>query len=321
MLNPIDPTWWQAGSQLNWWDCTLGSKPGWLPDTKQAHHRIKQRLHLVLQALALIHEYRTIETSQLHELNPKLPRQAKASLYRDMAALQLIDVGYPISVNARTAASPYRAPWMAVRLPIHARIESQLEQLEVNPVQMIALGPGPLRGARQYDRHNLICVDLAIQARQQGWLTYGELYGRFSLITSDPLMGSGGPDLILKGEHTIISIELTASANMGLEAKIKRWQQQLSHPACKTMHVCWLDASNNHLLTKLEALTVNQPHMHVTTVTAWKQTMTCTDNFQPQPGTPQPPRHWMRTNLNNIAQAFGFPNSNTWHIPASLNGI
>ncbi len=42
MFDPSDDKYWAMGSQLNWWDSTLGYRPAWLTDPTQA----RQTLHV-----------------------------------------------------------------------------------------------------------------------------------------------------------------------------------------------------------------------------------------------------------------------------------
>ena len=165
-----------------------------------------------------------------------------------------------------------------------------MRRLGFTPVDIASLGPGPLRGARQYDRHNLICVSLALTARKAGWRTWGEAYGRFSLMTGDPLMGSGGPDLMLQGETGWCAVELTASAGQTLEEKFRRWDRVLAHPGCPPMDVLWLDASRDHtLLDPLKGLASARPRQHAGSAAVWRDTLACDDGFHKPAGTPPPP--------------------------------
>lgn len=127
------------------------------------------------------------------------------------------------------------------------------EALDLTPPELATLAPcrGPgsldwrpnLRGQRQYDRHNLICADLAVARAAEGWRTLGEAWGRFDLICHDPLMGAGGPDLELIGENETVCIELTASMGQSLSAKFNRWARVLRHPGTERVHVVWLAAA------------------------------------------------------------------------------
>lgn len=314
MFDPLDDAWWTAGSSLNWWEPGIGVRPPWLPDAEAASARLRRRLPTVVAALSLAHQYRTCTTGQLNALDPSLPASAAASLWLDMAGCSLIDLGYPMALNGRNAGTPRTAPWMAVRLPTHGRIEKRLEALGCTPVQVASIGPGPLRGARQYDRHNLVCSQLAVEAGRTGWRTAGELYGRFSLMTGDAAMGNGGPDLILFGEGRTLCVELTASANLGLKDKFERWDRVLAHPGSDRLEVWWLDATrgpDDPLLSTLAHLCADRPRQHAAPAAGWVDSL-------PGPGTPSRPSDWVRATFDRIAVAFGFPASAGWRIPEAL---
>lgn len=321
MFDPSDDKYWAMGSQLNWWDSTLGYRPAWLTDPTQARQRLQRRLPLVLRALALIHEHRTVETSQLHALDPQLPANPRALIYMDMASMGLVDVGYPLSITGRASSTPGYTPFTAWRLPIHTTIEPVLDQLGCTPMQTAAIGPGPLRGARQYDRHNLMCATLSITARQHGWRTVGELYGRFSLLTGDPLAGHGGPDVTLIGEHLRVCVELTASANFSLTGKFARWDRMLAYEACADTHVVWVNAARtDSLLTQLEGLCRERARHHAADWRVWRDRLETVDGFTPSPGAPRrADGGWAAGELARMVSAFGLDGLDGWRIPAMLD--
>ncbi|RSX49866.1 hypothetical protein [Bifidobacterium castoris] len=321
VFDPMDDRWWVMGPILNWWDSTLGSSPAWLADEGRAGRLLADRLPLTLRALALIHAHRTCETGQLHRLDARIPGRPHAMFWRSMAALRLIDAGFPMDPDGRARVTPSTAPWMAVRLPVHDRIETRLARLGANPVQIAAVGPGNLRGVRQYDRHNLICTDLSIRARRAGWRTAGEAYGRFDMLTRDPAMGSGGPDLILIGQDARVCVELTASANMGLERKVRRWDRALAHDTCRDTHVVWVNASRTDgILNAVSALCEGRPRQHAAELRAWAETLTAVDGWHPEPGSPPRARHdWARAGLEAMAAGFGFPDLDGWRLPSGFD--
>lgn len=323
MFDPMSEKWWTAGAFLNWWDSTAPIRPDWMPDSEAALERLKTRRPLVLHALGLIRSYRTCETSQLHALDEKLPARPDAALYADMAGAGLIDVGFPIPVNGRPWTTPRRAPFMAVRLPVHADARRIVRELGFTPVQAAALGTGVLRGARQYARHNLICTGLAVTARRYGWMTCGEAWGRFDLICRDPLMGGGGPDLQLVGERMRVCVELTASGHMELDGKMRRWDRALAHDACADTHVVWLDAARDStLLWQLERLTDTRPRMHAASAADWLDGhWECSDGFTPEPGGPVEPDDWMRPVMADIGAHLGLPMAGDYRLPERLRGV
>lgn len=329
VFNPFDNTWWKAGTQLNWWehDPTL-PQPAWVPDPIWACDWLTQprRRQLTLTTLAVIHSQRTIETQQLHRFAPYSPQNANSMLYRAMYAANLIDLGYPLSTpTGRVSTNPDSAPWMAVRLPRRTDITSMLTRLGYTPIEILSLGPTPLRGRRQYDRHNLITNETAISARQHGWLVYGEAWGRFDMLTHDPLISKpgGGPDCQLVGETMTVCVETTASMNNGFQQdKIHQWERILHHPNSSRLHVVWLDADRDHMLVKqLEYLTGSEPRQHAATVEEFNTTFTTRDGWTAQPGHPQQPTDWMQPVLQDVAARLMTGGDSTgWRLPPRLRG-
>ena len=320
-FDPMDDRWWTAGSSLNWWDSTSPVRPAWVPGHDESVAALRRDLKLVLATLRQVHQYRTVDTGSLAMLDPGLPANPASLLYARMVGAGILELGLPIPTGGKAVGNPKYSPFAALRLPAHRRLETPLLRLGFTPVDIASLGPGPLRGARQYDRHNLICVSLALTARRAGWRTWGEAYGRFSLMTGDPLMGSGGPDLMLQGETGWCAVELTASAGQTLEEKFRRWDRVLAHPGCPPMDVLWLDASRDHtLLDPLKGLAAARPRQHAGSAAAWRDTLACDDGFRMDLGTPPPPPDWMRSNVERLAALVGFPDASGWRIPPRING-
>lgn len=241
--------------------------------------------------------------------------------------------GFPIAVDGKQAASPLSADWMAVRLPPHEDIMPRLaEALDLTPPELATLAPcrGPgsldwrpnLRGQRQYDRHNLICADLAVARAAEGWRTLGEAWGRFDLICHDPLMGAGGPDLELIGENETVCIELTASMGQSLSAKFNRWARVLRHPGTERVHVVWLAAARTveGIPERLAALSAERPRQHWAVAEDWRDSPVCPDGFAPKPGTPPEPYDWMRADMDRVGDAVGLPSAGSWKRPRVLMG-
>lgn len=323
MFDPMDERWWASGAHLNWRDSTSPVRPRWMPGRDRALEALKTRAPAVLRALGLARSYRTCETGQLHMLDPTLPARPDAGLWAAMAGAGLVDLGFPVPVDGRAWTGPRSTPFMAVRLPIHADIRPLLRPLGFTPVQTAALGTGALRGARQYDRHNLICTQLAVLGRPRGWMTCGEAWGRFDLICRDPLMGRGGPDLQLVGSDMRVCVEMTASGHMELDGKMRRWDRALEHDSCMDTHVVWLDAARDSpLLGQLERLCADRPRMHAATARDWLDgDWTCADGFGPAPGDPVEPDDWMRPVMADIGARVGLPAAGSWRLPERLRGV
>lgn len=322
-FDPFDPTWWQAGTSLNWWDCRLAAPPAWLPDPTTARAWLDSHRGPALRMLGLTHSHRTLTTRQAHALDPGLPAGPRALAWLSLASLRLVDLGFPVRIDLGGGYSPRTAMFMAVRLPAHADIAPDLADLGFTPVETASLGPGPLRGMRQYDRHNLICASLAIHAREVGWLTCGEAWGRFDLLAHDPLMGHGGPDLqLVDGSGQVVCVELTASANQSLEAKFRRWDRMLAHPGCQDTHVCWLDASPGMVLeTTLRRLCAGRPRQHAGRARDWMTAIRCDDGWAPVPQGRPDPSGWMRMDMDRLGERLGLPGAGSWRLPPRLEGL
>lgn len=331
-FDSFDDWWWLAGSSLNWISAAIGIRPAWMP-CDGAMERLRRRRTATISAVRLLAGYRTLETRQAHALDPSLPASPKSAFWLDMLGAGLCEPGFPIAVDGRQAATPHSADWMAVRLPPHEDIMPRLSRaLALTPPELATLAPcrGPgsldwrpnLRGQRQYDRHNLICADLAVARAAEGWRTLGEAWGRFDLICHDPLMGAGGPDLELIGENETVCIELTASMGQSLSAKFNRWARVLRHPGTERVHVVWLAAARTvgGIPERLAALSAERPRQHWAVAEDWRDSPVCPDGFAPKPGTPPEPYDWMRADMDRVGEAVGLPSAGSWKRPRVLMG-
>lgn len=325
LFDPLDEQWWAAGTQLAWWDSALANRPAWLPGEVDARRFLMRDRDRMLRVLGLAHSMRTVTTGQLHALDNGLPSKGTAGLYLSMASVGLLDLGFPIPVDGRIGVAPRFAPFTAVRLPAHRTLTpSDVIPYGLNPVEAASIGPAPWRGTRQYDRHNLICSQLAIVLRAQGYGTAGDGWGRFDLMTHDPLAGRGGPDLELFGQH-LTCIELTASTNIQLEAKFRRWDRILAHDGMQDTHVVWLAAGrgdNTAILKRLTNGCTERARQHAADTRDWLQgNLTTHDGYTPQPPTTHPdPGGWMHDTMRTLGQRLGFPNADNWRLTTRLEG-
>ena len=285
-----------------------------------------------ISAVRLLAGYRTLETRQAHALDPSLPALPKAAFWLDMLGAGFCEPGFPIAVDGRQAASPLSADWMAVRLPPHEDIMPRWRRpLDLTPPELATLAPcrGPgsldwrpnLRGQRQYDRHNLICADLAVARAAEGWRTLGEAWGRFDLICHDPLMGAGGPDLELIGENETVCIELTASMGQSLSAKFNRWARVLRHPARNAP--CGLARRRPHRRGHPRA--ARRPVRGASAPALGDRRGLA--GLPGLPGRLRPgARHaagaydWMRADMDRVGEAVGLPGAGSWKRPRVLMG-
>ncbi|MBT1162737.1 hypothetical protein [Bifidobacterium sp. SO1] len=321
-FDPFDEQWWQGSEELNWWHSALASPPQWLPDPDEALAFLNRNRIQMLHALTLIRSMRTVESSQLHDLDRMLPARPQSALYLSMAAMRLIDMGFPARVDGRATSNPYTSGFTAFRLPRYRPVDRKRLAVEFgwNPMEIAGLGSGPLSAARQADRHNLITATIAVRARDAGWLTAGEAWCRFDRITLDPLMGGGGPDLAMIGGDRIVFIELTASTNRTLEAKFRRWDRVLDHPGCERMHVVWLEAGRGDntgtIRNRLRGFCEDRPRQHAGVARDWRtDDFACLDGFAPRSNHPVEPSGWVRDDLKQIGRMIGFPNAGSWRLP------
>jgi len=332
VFNPMDPKWWPAGARLDFWDITAlheaGRHPAWLADPRTATRRLDHAR--TLKALGLIHSHRTVTTGQLHRLDPTLPASPAAGLWNDLMACRLIELGFPIALNGRTGRSPRTGMFMACRLPIHLDVTQRLAELGFNPFEIASLGPGPLRGARQYDRHNLICAELSARFRVAGWRTMGEAWGRFDLLFDDPTAGRGGPDLeLVRNDGLVVAVEATATVT-GIDEKIRRWNRLLAvHPDAGVACV-WLDCSTQDNESAVKAALARIPgaagRMRVASARTWLDGRLgvladgSTLDMLSGPGRPRvDPSGWMGRETAQLAARFGL-DATRWRRPAPLAG-
>ncbi|MDU4040125.1 MAG: hypothetical protein E7H36_10165 [Bifidobacterium dentium] len=246
----------------------------------------------MLAAIRLMASYRTLETRQAHRLDPSVPGSPSSAFWLDMLGAGLCEPGFPIAVDGRQAASPYSAAWMAVRLPVHGDILPRLDAFDATPPELATLAPcrepgskdwrPNLRGQRQYDRHNLICTQLACARAAEGWRTLGE----------------------------------------SLAGKFDRWERVLRHPGTKRVHVIWLAAarSDTGIPSRLAALSAPRRHQHWAAAEDWLSEPTCADGYAPEPGAPPEPYDWMAADMDRVGDALGLPHAGSWRRPRVLMG-
>ena len=336
MFDPLDPALWPMGADLAWWDSAGqladGLRPSWATDPVVARARLRRPL--VLRALALIHAHRTVTTGQLHRLDARLPARPDSLLWRDMIGLGLVDVGFVMSATGRWRATPAGVRLMGVRLPTHRTVEPILESLGFTPVETLTVGPAPLRGARQYARHNLICTELSCRFRDVGVRTLGEAWCRFDLMFHDFTAGRGGPDLaVLRSDGLAVCVEATASET-GLMDKAARWTRLLDGHPDAAIRVVWLDCSAgldraSSVRSKLARLPGAGGRMRVADARRWLDGgLGVLDDGTnvldwDAPGRRRAdPERWMRRSMGVVAAGFGLDGvaAESWPLPDRLKG-
>lgn len=324
MFNPFDTRYWQVGSQLAWWDSTFADIPSWMPKSEaESRQYLLDHRKATWNLIRLLLSFRTATADQLHQLVSILPSSAHAKLYMAAARCRLIDLGFPLNINGITVVTPYRADFTAFRLPTHRRMESEVARLGLNPAQLAALGPFPLRGARQYDRHNLIATHIGVAGLQRGWRVTGEAWGRFDILSNTPGAGGGGPDLQLFDRTRILCIELTASTT-SVDEKIEAWSRKLLLPHMQRAQVLWLCAGFDDSIQTIMTRKVgdNHPRMFVADAQDFAQTFSANDGtvFTAQPYETDPD-DWMHTNFARLGERFGLDDMGQWSIPQGFRDL
>jgi hypothetical protein len=324
-FNPLEDRWWRAGAWLNWWDSTVdgyGDVP-WVPSRRDALDTFARDKGRILHALGLVWSYRTVETGQLHALADELPAEAWRAPYPAMFRLGLADLGFPVQVSGVPRVGVRSAPFTALRLPVYTTdLRRALARLGCNPVEIASIGgDNRLRGRRQFDRHNLISTALAVAARRRGWLTCGEAWGSFAMLTGDPTRGAGGPDLQLVGSDMRVCVETTASGHQSLQGKIERWDRILALDSCRDVHVLWLDCARDSLMAQVEGLIAGHARMHAARASDFLDTFACSDGWEPTAGTPVEPVPWMRVTMRDIGSRLGLDAAGSYRLPPALRGM
>lgn len=330
MFDPMDERWWRRGADLAWWDSALGLPPAWLPERDEARAFLERNRTRMLRAVGLLMSYRTLTTEQAHRFDKSLPASPEGGLWTAMAALGLIDLGWPTSPDGRIAVHPRKCPFMAVRVTRLRDVSADLRHgWGFTPVELASVGPTPWRGARQYDRHNLITTEIALTARAQGWTTAGEMWNRFQIVTGDDSEENrhrnAGSDLALIGERVTVCVETCASVERELGEKMDRWDDQLAKAGMNHVHVVWLEAGRGEnvgtIRRGIDRLCADRPRHHAGAARDWLDgRLACADGFAPAPGHAPDPSGWMRRDLRRIGSALGFPNADRWRLPPRLEG-
>lgn len=327
-FDPTDDEHWIAGSHLNWWESHISRPLDWMPDEREAHDWLTRHPYELLHAVGLLNSYRTMTTSQLHAFDPRLPANPAGRLWLDLAACRLVDLGWPIHADGSSRANNRTARFTALRLPSVHAIERDMRRFDLyTPVELASIGPHPWKGVRQYDRHNLIAVAIAINARRQGWRTSGENWGRFRYLTHDQtcLKPDGGPDVQLIGEHDLICVELTNSLTQDIGKKIHDWSLTLARDDMRHCHVVWASAGRGpnagYMLNALRRDTAGFARQHVIQAADWVHDAIRIGDWTPKPGRPQDAAGWMYRDIADIGRVLGFEDADRWRLPPRLEGL
>ena len=119
-------------------------------------------------------------------------------------------------------------------------------------------------------------------------------------------------------------MELTASTGQSLEAKFRRWDRVLDHPACRNTHVLWLSAGrgdgNTGILERLDGLCAARSRQHAGDAASVMAGGFMTDGWTPSPGIPVPLDGWTGHDMDRLGRVFGLPNAASWRLPERMRG-
>lgn len=245
----LDPYWggmWTQGSSAVWVSEQLartqaGAGLARIPtgldrdaDDALADLTSSRNLGSTLAALACVDQWRTVSAEQLAALTG-WKRLAKP-LSRTMAsafACGLVDRGTFASALLPGASRDRATVYRPSRTDA---FERALEPLLSYEQKVAVTGGVPWDFRRQYDRHNLLTVELALRVAE--WCEVGTVLGE-KLSTVELLAGEGlgrtalhderAADMtIVRTDGMRIAVELTASAGPDFKEKVRRWAHLLA---------------------------------------------------------------------------------------------
>ncbi|MBG6181377.1 hypothetical protein [Arthrobacter sp. CAN_A1] len=251
-----DPYWdrlWAPGSQAAWidsqtarhhWKYKLGrvNQRKVIDEAEAIRYLTSNRGRAPRQALwGVLDSWHTVSAEQAAALTGyRLLLDPNFSQVSASFAMNVLDIGAYTSPSMMapglTRSSLYRPSNSTV-------FECQIKDTLTWPEWVSITGGYPWSAGGQYDRHNLLAVELALRAAE--YLPVGAIMGeKFSNV--DLLAGSGlgkklkKPDnrradgTIVREDGMRIAYELTASATRGFENKVRRWAQLISENPLET---------------------------------------------------------------------------------------
>lgn len=245
-LDPFYDRLWSAGARGVWAsapetrrqvEAGLGDLTGMsLIDEEEAISIVNDPNNIadLLPALGVIENMRTVTIEQLSALTGKdysapLARRLLSAAF----AADLIDIGRASDLigNGISAIPGYLLrPAKGRRKTYDRKLRPKL----TFPEQVSVTGGHPYSPGGQYDRHNIISVEMLLRASEM--LDIGTVVGE-KYCTADMLFGSGlgrseigssvrADGMIIRPDGTRIAIEMTSSANSGdMWNKVKGWAE------------------------------------------------------------------------------------------------
>ncbi|WIB65736.1 hypothetical protein [Curtobacterium sp. MCBD17_040] len=247
----IDPFYaglWAAGSQASWLSVDqahaqqregLGRLPAHLNlDRATALRRLTDAATLPkrLNAMATLDMWRTVTGEQAAALTGDTELAGKARAWTELFAAGVADTGIFSNGLYNTQGSSRGALYRPSRTTV---FQQKVRPHLTYPEAVSVTGGYPWESGSQFDRHNLLAVELGLRAAE--WCpgvgaVLGEKLSGFELLThtgrADHTLGSTQAQAdatIVRKDGLRIAVEMTASTGASFEAKVERWAKLLSH--------------------------------------------------------------------------------------------
>lgn len=249
-LARLDPFWaslWSQGSQGAWLtadtarrqiDAGIGRLPATLHlDEDAAWERILSRkIGRYLDVLGAVDYWRTVTADQLVTLTGQNDIGAgRSQVIADLFAVGLIDVGIFSNALRGVPGSSRASLFRPSRTHVFDRkLAPRLTRAE----WLSVTGGQPFQSGSQYDRHNVLTVELAMRAAEMTEVraVVGEKLSSWDLLAHS---GCGFPSPVgrsrnadatfIRGDGARIAVELTASTGPSFHHKVQRWARLLSN--------------------------------------------------------------------------------------------
>lgn len=252
-LDPFYDGVWARGQSAQWRSrrrmvarrsAGLGRRVHWFEpsteDIARAEHDLHRRSREAkLAVLGALDGWRTMTIEQCAALTgiPEI-LAGRARIIRDLYALDLMDVGHGEGFSDMQVQQRDVAEWL-IRPTRSARYEELIEPRLTYSEALQITGAREWITGGQYDRHNVIATELALQLAEHStaaavlgerWSGASELmYEGWGRPDPYPQYAGRGDFTIVRRDGLRIVVELTASASgASFEKKVDRWAQRLS---------------------------------------------------------------------------------------------
>jgi hypothetical protein len=247
--NRVDPFYaglWATGSQASWLSVEqahaqqregLGRLPAHLDvDRKTALERLTgPALPKRLNAMGALDMWRTLTGEQAAALTGDVELAGKARTWTDLFAAGVADTGIfsngLFNTQGTARGTLYR--------PSRTTVFQQKVRPHLTYPEMVSVTGGyPWESGSQFDRHNLLAVELGLRTAE--WCpgvgtVLGEKLSGFDLLshTGAPDHSVGGTQAaadvtVVREDGLRIAVEVTASTGASFEAKVERWAKLLA---------------------------------------------------------------------------------------------